>query len=40
MEHATEHVEVTRGKKEDMNKINAVRKCKGVCLPYEVIGEC
>ena len=39
MEHARECVEATRGKKEDMNKINTVRKHERECLPYEVLGE-
>ena len=39
MEYAQECVELTKGKKGDINKINAVRKHKGVCLPYEVLGK-
>ena len=31
---------IQQGEKEDMNKINDVRQHKGVCLPYEVLGEC
>ena len=38
MEYAIEHVEVIRGNKGDLCKINKVRKHKGVILPHELLG--
>ena len=40
MEHVREHVDLTKVSKEDVIKINAVRKNKGVCLPHEELGAC
>ena len=39
IEHAFEKVEATKGIKEDLRKINQVRKCGIVCLPHELIGS-
>ena len=39
IEHARECIEATKGKKEDRNKINTVRKNKGVWLPHEVLED-
>ena len=38
MEHEIEHVEVIKGNKGDLCKINKVRKHKEVILPNELLG--
>ena len=40
IEHSREHVDAVKGSKEDIIKIDAVRKNKGVHLPCEVIDAC
>ena len=39
MEHAIDYVQDKKDKVKLLNKINEVRKFKGVMMPYELVGE-
>ena len=39
MEHAIEHIKTKKGNGKLLQKINVVRKSKGVMLPHDLLGE-
>ena len=39
MEHAIEHVVYIKESKDDLRKINKVRKCERVIFPFELLGS-